>query len=114
MMRLYHSRLLTLSVYSIFRGIIFLFLLLISVPEVRFRIQSNFKGKVIEHVSKYTGLERVLLDVTISTQDVVPTERCVREDHRQQKTIVIIPYRNRTQNLKLFISPLHQHIMNQV
>ena len=31
-----------------------------------------------------------------------------------EKTIVIVPYRDRAQNLKLFLSPLHKHLMNQV
>ena len=31
-----------------------------------------------------------------------------------EKTIVLVPYRDRAQNLKLFLSPLHKHLMNQV
>ena len=31
-----------------------------------------------------------------------------------EKTIVIVPYRNRAKNLKLFLSPLHKHLMDQV
>ena len=31
-----------------------------------------------------------------------------------EKTIVLVPYRNRTDHIKLFISPIHKHLMNQV
>ena len=31
-----------------------------------------------------------------------------------EKTIVLVPYRDRAYNLKLFISPLHKHLMDQV
>ena len=29
-----------------------------------------------------------------------------------EKTIVLVPYRDRAQNLKLFLSPLHKHLMS--
>lgn len=31
-----------------------------------------------------------------------------------KKTIIIVPYRDRADNLKLFLSPLHKHLMDQV
>ena len=31
-----------------------------------------------------------------------------------KKTIIIVPYRDRADNLKLFISPIHKHLMDQV
>ena len=31
-----------------------------------------------------------------------------------EKTIILVPYRKRAQNLKMFLSPLHKHVLNQV
>ena len=31
-----------------------------------------------------------------------------------EKTIIIVPYRSRSKNLKLFLPYLHQHLINQV
>ena len=31
-----------------------------------------------------------------------------------KKTIIIVPYRDRADNLKLFISPIHKHLLDQV
>ena len=114
MMRIYLARLITLSVYSMLWGAMFIFLLLLCVPEVRFQNESKFNIMLNENISNYCDLESVLLDLNVSTHDVMPTKSCVEENLKHQKTIVLIPYRNRTENLKLFISPLHQHLMNQV
>ena len=114
MMRIYASRLITLSAYSTLWGVTIIFLLLVCVPEVRYQIESNFNDMLIQNISIYSDIDSVLLDLNISTRDLIPTKSCVQENRKQQKTIVLVPYRNRTQNLKLFISPLHQHLMNQV
>ena len=115
MMRIYFSRLITLSVYSMLWGVTFIFLVLVCVPEVRYQIESNyFNSMLIQNISSYSDLDSVLLDLNVSTYDVMPTKSCVQENRENQKTIVLVPYRNRTENLKLFISPLHQHMMNQV
>ena len=51
------------------------------------------------------------------TNKVYPDEtmRC-ENNHTKlpEKTIIIVPYRSRLNNLKLFLSPLHKHLMNQV
>ena len=36
-------------------------------------------------------------------------ENCVKN-----KTVLLVPFRNRSNNLKLFLSPIHRHLMNQV
>ena len=114
-MRIYFSRLITLSVYSMLWGVTFIFLVLVCVPEVRYQIESNyFNSMLIQNISRYSDLDSVLLDLNVSTHDVMPTKSCVQENREHQKTIVLVPYRNRTENLKLFISPLHQHMINQV
>ena len=108
MMRIYFSRLITLSVYSMLCGVTIIFLVLVCVPEVRYPIESNFNCMLIQNISSCSDLDSVLLDLNISTHDVMPTKSCVQENRKQQKTIVLVPYRKRTQNLKLFISPFNE------
>ena len=43
------------------------------------------------------------------------TIRCENNHTRlPEKTIIIVPYRSRLNHLKLFLSPLHKHLINQV
>ena len=99
----------------IFCCMTFIVLIWLSVPQERVWIERNFKSVVIQNVSKHDDLERVLLDLNISTNVVLPSKMCLRENYwSKQKTIVIVPYRNRAENFKFFIPALHQHLMNQV
>ena len=53
---------------------------------------------------------------TFSSVEFMKAMTCQKNNHSDliEKTIVIVPYRNRSHNLKLFLSPLHKHLMNQV
>ena len=56
-----------------------------------------------------SGQDKKNLDEIISAIDCENSNSGSRE-----KTIVLVPYRDRAYNLKLFISPLHKHLMDQV
>ena len=48
-------------------------------------------------------------------RNMMKSKYCNRDYSKSlEKTIVIVPYRDRAQNFKLFLSPLHKHLMNQV
>lgn len=53
---------------------------------------------------------------TILSDDIAKVPTCQKNNisDLMEKTIIIVPYRNRAHNLKLFVSPLHKHLMNQV
>ena len=56
-----------------------------------------------------SGQEKEYLD------DIISAINCENSHSgSSEKTIVLVPYRDRPYNLKLFISPLHQHLMDQV
>ena len=47
--------------------------------------------------------------------DIVEDTYCENNNlNTHKKTIVIVPYRDRADNFKLFISPIHKHLMGQV
>ena len=47
--------------------------------------------------------------------DIVEDTYCENNNlNTTKKTIIIVPYRDRADNLKLFISPIHKHLMDQV
>ena len=56
-----------------------------------------------------SGQDKKNLDEIISAIDCENSNSGSRE-----KTIVLVPYRDRAYNLKLFISPVHKHLMDQV
>ena len=60
--------------------------------------------------SNQTNLQTVLQQLHITNNEIL---RMCKSGARE-KTIVLIPYRNRKDNLKLFISPIHEQIINQV
>ena len=95
-------------------GVTFIFVISLCFLGVRFQIKSNDDTTLVPNIHPCSNLESVLIDLNISMHDAMPTKSCAPENRKHQKTIVIVPLRNRTDNLKLFISPLHQHLMNQV
>ena len=73
---------------------------------------------MIFQVPKFESFDSVLLDLnqlSISQNEIWNFTKCAQMGYKsKRKTIVIIPYRNRLTNLKLFLSPLHQQLMSQV
>ena len=66
---------------------------------------------------KLTGVTKVPLRIgAFLLADIIKTATCQKNNESDSinKTIVVVPYRDRAQNLKLFLSPLHEHLMNQV
>ena len=62
-------------------------------------------------------VRKIKSDTNVFNDTMYPyeTTRCENKHTRlPEKTIIIIPYRSRLNNLKLFLSPLHKHLMNQV
>ena len=115
MVRLYPTCLITLSVYSIVKVVTFIGIMMVSVHEIHYQIRSNINSTFVlnSKLHNHSDLKRVLATHNISTSDIM-LNNCEVNDTSHQKTIVLVPYRNRTNNLKLFVSPLHQHLMNQV
>ena len=61
---------------------------------------------------EYENLEIILQHHNVTANQVI--RDCEINKNKNEKTIILVPYRNRPDHLKLFISPIHEHLMNQV
>ena len=85
---------------------------MISIPEIKFRFENT--KNITYAVSEYSDLQNVLLQYNTSLPEIRASMCQQRKKIYSEKTILLIPYRNRTENLKLFFSPIHKHLINQV
>ena len=71
-------------------------------------LKKNLDKIDIRYEEKFK-LEKNLID------DIVEDTYCENNNlNTPKKTFIIVPYRDRAENLKLFISPIHKHLMDQV
>ena len=75
-------------------------------------LEENLQKKIDKFDKTYEEkfrLEKKLID------DIVKDTYCENNNlTAPKKSIIIVPYRDRADNLKLFLSPLHKHLMDQV
>ena len=71
-------------------------------------LKKNIEKFDVTYEEKFR-LEKNLID------DIVKDTYCENNNlTATKKVIIIVPYRDRADNLKLFLSPLHKHLMDQV
>ena len=118
-MRVYVLRLFMISMYSFLSATIIICMLMVSIPtDLQNHIRNNLNLMIFQDTIVHSSLKTVLLDLSrrqISEDNIWNYTKCQQKGIKsQRKTIVLVPYRDRLTHLKFFISPLHEHLMNQV
>ena len=118
-MRVYVFRLFMISIYSFLSATIIICMLMVSIPtDLQKHIKNNLNLMIFQDSIVHSSLKTVLLDLRrrqISKDDIWNHTKCPQKGIKsKRKTIVLVPYRDRLTHLKFFISPLHEHLMNQV
>ena len=118
-MRVYVLRLFMISIYSFLSATIIICMLIVSIPtDLQKHIKSNLNLMIFQDSIVHSSLKTVLLDLSLrqaSKDDIWNYIKCQQKSIKpKRKTIVLVPYRDRLTHLKFFISPLHEHLMNQV
>ena len=118
-MRVYVFRLFMISIYSFLSATIIICMLMVSIPtDLQKHIRNNLNLMIFQDTIIHSSLKTVLLDLSgrqISKDDIWNYTKCQQKGIKSiRKTIVLVPYRDRLTHLKFFISPLHEHLMNQV
>ena len=91
---------------------------MVSIPlDLQNQIKHNLTAMIFQ-VPKYQSLQSVIYELnslSISQDESWINTKCMQKGNKvKRKSIVLVPYRNRLANLKLFLSPLHQQLMSQV
>ena len=118
-MRVYVLRLFMISIYSFLSATIIICMLMVSIPiDLQKHIKNNLNLMIFQDSIVHSSLKTVLLDLSLrqtSKDDIWNYIKCQQKSIKsKRKTIVLVPYRDRLTHLKFFISPLHEHLMNQV
>ena len=118
-MRVYVLRLFMISIYSFLSATIIICMLMVSIPtDLQKHIKNNLNLMIFQDSIVHSSLKTVLLDLSlrqISKDDIWNYIKCQQKSIKsKRKTIVLVPYRDRLTHLKFFITPLHEHLMNQV
>ena len=118
-MRVYVLRLFMISIYSFLSATIIICMLMVSIPtDLQKHIRNDLNLMIFQDTIVHSSLKTVLLDLRhrqISEDDIWNYTKCQQKGIKsKRKTIVLVPYRDRLTHLKFFISPLHEHLMNQV
>ena len=118
-MRVYVLRLFMISIYSFLSATIIICMLMVSIPtDLQKHIRNDLNLMIFQDTIVHRSLKTVLLDLRhrqISEDDIWNYTKCQQKGIKsKRKTIVLVPYRDRLTHLKFFISPLHEHLMNQV
>jgi len=104
-------------------GVSFVFIITVVITDrysIEAKLESNLKVLYRYDLPKVRKVrnDTNVINIRNDTNKVYPDEtmRCENNQTKlPEKTIVIVPYRSRLNNLKLFLSPspLHKHLMNQ-
>ena len=110
------KRIFKFSAYVIFLAVTFILILMAFIPKIRYEIKNNDVDADID-VNRTTQDLQVQFEVEEVRRHWNRTCRWdihTKTNNKGVKTVVLVPYRNRTENLKLFLSPIHEHLINQV
>ena len=110
------KRIFKFSAYVIFLAVTFILILMAFIPKIRYEIKNNDVDADID-VNRTTQDLQVQFEVEEVRRHWNRTCRWEihnKTNNKDVKTVVLVPYRNRTENLKLFLSPIHEHLINQV
>ena len=81
--------------------------------ESNLKVLYRYDLPKVRKVRNDTNLTNIRNDTNKMHPD--ETMRCENNQTKlPEKTIIIVPYRSRSKNLKLFLPYLHQHLINQV
>ena len=69
-----------------------------------------YSNKITNVFCHNNNFQIILQQLNISIRETINMCKSVESE----KTIVLVPYRNRKHNLELFISPIHEQMTNQV
>ena len=119
------KRIFKFSVYVIFWAVTFILILMVFIPKIRYQIENNRIDVDIDvNRTACKDLQNIQLhtynnsfefeEIRRKWNRTCPWEIYNKTNYKDVKTVVLIPYRNRTENLKLFLSPIHEHLINQV
>ena len=108
--------------HVIFWAVTFTLILMLLIPKMKYQIENNSMDADIDlKRKKYKDLQLQPFDDSFEFEEIRRkwNRRCPWDIHnkthnKNMKTVVLVPYRNRTENLKLFLSPIHEHLINQV
>ena len=123
--KMFKKRIFKFGAHVIFWSVTFILILMVLIPKIRYEIKNNNVDADID-VNRTTCKD--LQDLQLQSYNHLfefeeirrQWNRTCRWDihtktnNKGVKTVVLVPYRNRTENLKLFLSPIHEHLINQV
>ena len=119
-MRINFFRLITLSVYSLLPIAVLICMLMVVIPlDLQNQIKNNVNSMILRmpiHQTNHKSVMSELYSFSVHNDGKSSIHKmCSQRKYKsKRKTIVLVPYRNRLKHLKLFLSPLHQQLMNQV
>ena len=119
-MRIYSFRLITRGIYSLLPVAIIICMLMVTISlDLHNQIKSDVNSMISHLQIHRSSLKSVLtelysLPLYNDDKNIIQKMCSQRKYKPKRKTIVLVPYRNRLKHLKLFLSPLHQQLMNQV
>merc|ERR1719189_1607034 len=110
------KRIFNFSVYVIFWAATFILILMVFIPKISYQIANNSVDADIDvNRTTYKDLQDMKLkpynhsfemgEIRRKWNNTCPWEIFKKTNNRDAKTVVFVPYRNRTENLKLFLSP---------
>ena len=124
-LKMLKKRIFNFSAYVIFWAATFILILMVFIPKISYQIANNSVDADIDvNRTTYKDLQDMKLkpynhsfeigEIRRKWNNTCPWEIFKKTNNRDAKTVVFVPYRNRTENLKLFLSPIHEHLINQV
>ena len=122
---MFKKRIFKFGAHVIFWSVTFIFILMVLIPKIRNEIKNNnVDADMDANRTTHKGLQDLQLQPYNHLFEFEEIRRqwnrtCRWDIHNKTnnkdvKTVVLVPYRNRTENLKLFLSPIHEHLINQV
>ena len=113
---MFKKRIFKFGAHVIFWSVTFILILMVLIPKIRYEIKNNDVDADID-VNRTTQDLQVQFEFEEVRRHWNRTCRWEihnKTNNKDVKTVVLVPYRNRTENLKLFLSPIHEHLINQV